>query len=46
VLLSIGLLACVIRPNAVIVRPTNCNAIIWQINKVTPALAIVKHKKG
>jgi hypothetical protein len=46
VLLSIGLLACVIRPNAVIVRLTDCNAIIWQKSKVTPALAIIKHKKG
>jgi hypothetical protein len=46
VLFSIGLLACVIRPNAVIVRLTNCNAIFWQTSKATPYIGDYEAQEG
>jgi hypothetical protein len=46
VLLSIGLLACVIRPNAVIVRLQIVMRYFGRQVKRPHTLAIMKHKKG
>jgi hypothetical protein len=46
VLLSIGLLARVVRPDALIARPKDGDAIFWQTSKATPCIGDCEAQEG